>query len=320
MLLQTAFLPRVTASMARALTGQPTAGETLAALHKQNYFTNKQAGDGEPCTGTIPSSASSSCRRRCGFTPRGRASMPYGGRLLDAAGRVEGEPGCCATPWTGRGSPSWSTATRRACWRKAEARPWEEWLHGVPAAIFAEQPWLLFWRGWMGWRHADCQRDLEDGVHGVPPQGDTIGMFLAWAGVIFAYVSEGELVSMDRWIALLDEIVPNARVPLERRRDASGGRHARRLDLAAAAPSRAASGPSGPSRGRGAPRPGTRAIAAVPASPSGAGRHLATAAAVVDEMRAVMRARDVSPVAAVNASMTVVWYEATWLCRPTATR
>ncbi len=43
-LLQTALLPRITPSMAESLTGQPTAGAILAALHKRNYFINKQAG------------------------------------------------------------------------------------------------------------------------------------------------------------------------------------------------------------------------------------------------------------------------------------
>src|SRR5262249_42707903 len=47
-LLHTAFLPRVTEAMAVALTGQPAAGEVVTALHEQNYFTNKQASDGEP--------------------------------------------------------------------------------------------------------------------------------------------------------------------------------------------------------------------------------------------------------------------------------
>ena len=43
-LLQTAFMPRVTASLAEKLTGQPDAGAVLVNLHKQNYFTNKLAG------------------------------------------------------------------------------------------------------------------------------------------------------------------------------------------------------------------------------------------------------------------------------------
>ena len=38
---------------------------------------------------------------------------------------------------------------------------------------------------------------------------------------------------------------------------------------------------------------------------------LSEAAVVVDEMRALMSSRDVSPVVVVNASVTVVWYEAT---------
>ena len=43
-LLQTAFLPRVTAALAEKLTGQLDAGLILVNLHKQNYFTNKLGG------------------------------------------------------------------------------------------------------------------------------------------------------------------------------------------------------------------------------------------------------------------------------------
>src|SRR4029077_2248661 len=43
-LMRTAFLPRMTPAMAEALTGNSNTGEMLATLHKQNYFTNKQAG------------------------------------------------------------------------------------------------------------------------------------------------------------------------------------------------------------------------------------------------------------------------------------
>jgi ATP/maltotriose-dependent transcriptional regulator MalT len=44
-LLQTSFVPRVTAAIAAKLTGHVDAGEILARLHKQNYFTNKLAGN-----------------------------------------------------------------------------------------------------------------------------------------------------------------------------------------------------------------------------------------------------------------------------------
>jgi ATP/maltotriose-dependent transcriptional regulator MalT len=42
---QTSFLPRVTAKMAEELTGIESAGAILDRLHKQNYFTNKRAGE-----------------------------------------------------------------------------------------------------------------------------------------------------------------------------------------------------------------------------------------------------------------------------------
>jgi ATP/maltotriose-dependent transcriptional regulator MalT len=47
LLLQTAFLPRLTATMAKRLTGIAEAGRLLAALHRENYFTNRY-GEGEP--------------------------------------------------------------------------------------------------------------------------------------------------------------------------------------------------------------------------------------------------------------------------------
>src|SRR2546428_10310842 len=41
-LLHTAVLPRVTASMAEALIARPAAGQILTDLHEQNYFTTRR--------------------------------------------------------------------------------------------------------------------------------------------------------------------------------------------------------------------------------------------------------------------------------------
>ena len=199
----------------------------------------------------------------------------------------------------------------------------EEWLQGIPAAIFAEQPWLLFWRGWMARRHADRQlspdahsvaaRSLEQAFTAFRRQGDTTGMFLAWAGMIFGFLSEGVLVPMDRWIALLDEILQDAPA------FPSKGVEARVATAMLVATTMRQ--PSHPQAAHWAERAieGTgrnrdtfaRAIAAI------AWFHhqlqagdLAKVAAVVDEMRAVMRVRDVSPIEVLDASMVVAWYEA----------
>ena len=211
-LLHTAFLPRVTTAMAVTLTGQPAAGEILTALHEQNYFTNKQASDGEPAYEYHPLFRDfllAQAERVYSAADRARIRRTAAG-LLHAAGQIE------AAARLLRDAEDWGTLAqliRRYAHNlvaQGRAQTLEEWLHGVPAAIFAEQPWLLFWRGWTARRHADRQQSLEQAFTAFRRQGETTGMFLAWAGMIFAYLSEGVLIPMDRWIALLDDIMQDA--------------------------------------------------------------------------------------------------------------
>ena len=314
-LLHTAFLPRVTAAMAVALTGQPAAGEILTALHEQNYFTNKQAIGGEPVYEYHPLFRDFLLSQALQvYSPSDRARIRRtAAGLLDGAGQIE------AAARLLRDAEDWATLAQliqryaQSLVAQGRAQTLKEWLDGIPAAIFAEQPWLLFWQGSIARGHADRQRSLEQAFTVFRRQGDTSGMFLAWAGMIFAYISEGVVVPMDRWITLLDDIMQDApafpskgvetrvatamlvAITMRRPSHPQAARWAERaIELA-----------------RRHPDPFTRAIGAVAWF-----RHqlqagdLAKVAAVVDEMRAVMRARDVSPIAAVNASMVVAWYEA----------
>ena len=314
-LLHTAFLPQMTPAMAVALTGQASAGEILTALHEQNYFTKKQAVGGESVYAYHPLFRDfllSQALRAYSPSERARICRTAAG-LLHAAGHLE------ATARLLRDAEDWDALTQlirrhaQGLVTQGRAQTLEAWLHGVPEAIFAEQPWLLFWRGWLAPRHADRQRSLELAFTAFRRQGDTTGMFLAWAGVIFGFLSEGVLIPMDRWIALFDDIVPN--VPAF----SSRGVEARvATAMLVATTMRQPSHPRAAywaeraiEAAREHPDPFTRAIAAVAwfHHQLQAG-HLAKVAAVVDEMRTAMRARDVSPVAAVNAGMAVAWYEA----------
>ena len=316
-LLQTAFLPRVTASMARALTGQPTAGETLATLHKQNYFTNKQAADREPTYEYHPLFREfllSQALRVYHSEALAKIRRTAGG-LLDAAGRVE------AAAELFRDAEDWDELTQlvhrhaQSLLAQGRAQTLQEWLHVIPPRVFTEQPWLLVWRGigWIGWRHAACQRDLAEAFTAFRRQGDTFGMFLAWAGVIFAYLGEGELVPMDPWIALFDEIM---REPPQFPSRGVETRVAGAMLVAVTwrqpyHPQAAHWAERAIELARGHPDPALKMMTAVNwLHYQAQAGDLMKAAVVVDEMRAVMQARDSSPIMAVNASMTVVWYEA----------
>ncbi len=314
-LLHTAFLPRVTTAMAVTLTGQPAAGEILTALHVQNYFTDKQASDGEPAYEYHPLFRDFllvQAERVYSAADRARIRRTAAG-LLHAAGQIE------AAARLLRDAEDWGTLAqliRRYAHNlvaQGRAQTLEEWLHGVPAAIFAEQPWLLFWRGWTARRHADRQQSLEQAFTAFRRQGETTGMFLAWAGMIFAYLSEGVLIPMDRWIALLDDIMQDAPA------FPSKGVEARvATAMLVATTLRQPSHPQAAHWAERAievarrhPDPFTRSIAAVAwlQHQLQAG-DLAKVTVVVDEMRTVMRARDVLPIEAMNASMVVAWYEA----------
>jgi len=314
-LLHTAFLPRATGAMAVALTGRPAAGEVLTALHEQNYFTNKQAGAGEPAYEYHPLFRDFLLSQALHvFSPADCARIRRtAAGLLDAAGQIE--PAARLL----RDAEDWNTLEQlirrhaQSLVAQGRVQTLEEWLGGIPAAVVAERPWLLFWRGWIVERHADRQQSLEQAFTIFRRDGDTIGMLLAWAGVIFGFLSEGVLVAMDRWIALLDDIMTDA-PPFPSR-----GAEARvATAMFAAITLRQPSHPKAAywaeraiDMGRRHPDQFTRAISAIiwfhHQLQTG---DLARVAAVVDEMRAVMRSRDVSPTATVNASMVVAWYEA----------
>jgi len=305
----------VMVDMAVALTGQPRAAEILTALHEQNYFTNKQTVGGQPVYEYHPLFRDFLLSQALRvYSPPERARIRRtAANLLHAAGQIE------AAARLLRDVEDWQTLAQlihqhaQRLIVQGRAQTVEEWLEAIPTAIGAEQPWLLFWRGWMAQRHADRQQSLEQAYTVFARQGDTSGMFLAGAGMIFAYLSEGALIPVDLWIARLDGIMKDAPG------FASKGVEAR--VAAAMLVAIAMRQPSHPQAAHWAergievarqhPDPFVRAIAAVTwfqyQLQSG---DLARVATVVDDMRAVMRARDVSPVAAVNAGMVVAWYEA----------
>ena len=316
MLLRTAFLPWVTAAMAEALSANPKAGEALERLHARHYFTNKRAG-APPTYEYHPLFREFLLARADDtYSPETRREIrAAAAALLDEAGQVEAAAGLFreAGDWQGLAGLVHRYAQRLVS--QGRTQTLEEWLEGVPLPIFEEQPWLLFWRGmgWMAWRHTECQRALEQAFVRFRERKDDLGMLLAWSATIFAYMSEGNLLSMDRWIDRLDAILREAPVFPTKGTETRVAtavlvamtwrqpRHPQAERWAARAIE----------LGRGHPDMATRAMAVVTwmLYQLEVGE-LARASVVIDEMRVAMRARDVSPLAVVNASMPVVWYEA----------
>jgi LuxR family maltose regulon positive regulatory protein len=212
-LLETAFLPRVTASMAEKLTGQPIAGQVLADLHRQNYFTNRRVA-GELVYEYHPLFREFllSQGQRV-YSSERRAEIRRGAaKLAEAAGQIE------AAVELFRDAEDWEGLARLTCSHapallsQGRVQTLEAWLRMLPPQIFDQVPWLLYWRGIcrLGWRHEECRRDFEPALSLFRRQRDTAGIFLAWSAVVFSYIFESYSRPLDPWIALLDELVQEA--------------------------------------------------------------------------------------------------------------
>ena len=163
-LMRTAFLPKMTEAIARR---SPGSRGSVRCWRR--------------CTGRTTSPTSRPATRRV-RVPSAFPRIPPGARHAELLARdahhdptdgrrVPRRGG----PDRGRGHPAprrrglggagpADPSSRRHAAGPGPRRDQEEWLGHLPAAIFEEQPWLRFWRGmgWLAWRHAECERALED--------------------------------------------------------------------------------------------------------------------------------------------------------------
>ena len=209
-LLQTAFLPRVTASMAQKLTGQLEAGQILAALHKQNYFTNKLGG-GESTYEYHPLFREFllSQAHKTYLPARVAEIRRSAAGLVDSAGQVDVAADLL------RDAEDWQGLAQLTCRHagtllaQGRGQTVEQWLEAIPETMFAENSWLLYWRGMcrLGYRYADCRRDLEQALAAFRKQGEPTGILLSWAALIDSCLFGGDPRGMDPWIPLLDKLM-----------------------------------------------------------------------------------------------------------------
>ena len=314
-LLQTAFVPRVTASLAEKLTGQLDAGPVLVNLHKQNYFTNRLAGR-EPTYEYHPLFRAfllSQARQTYTATRIGEIRR-VAARLLETAGEMEAAAALLRDVNDQEGLAGLICRHGQLLLAQGRAQTLEEWLASLPDQFFDVFPWLLFWRGMCGfpWRYTDSQKDFERSFSIFRRQGDSAGTFSSWSMMIMSLQAEGNTTPIDRWIALFDDLTQEfseyPSLEVETRVTAA---------MLSAIVSRQPGHPDGA-------RWAERALKLTRQHADLSFRAItavvwfyyyyrlgdcAKAAVVADEMRALLCDRNISPIAKVHASMTVVFHE-----------
>jgi LuxR family maltose regulon positive regulatory protein len=314
-LLQTSVLPRITAKMAGELTGLLTAGQVLADLHRQSYFTNRRPGS-EPTYEyhplfreyllaqaklTYPTEKLAAVQRRAAG-------------ILKDSGQTE------AAAELYRDAEDWEALTKLICenapmfMSQGRMKVVEQWTGVIPETIVDQSPWLLYWRGMCmsGWRHVDSKRDLEGSFEKFRQYQDVIGMLLCASAMIFSIQGSGDSSPMDPWIARIEELTEDTSVQLPTAIEVQV--------TAAMLGALAVRIPQHPEGQRWA----ERALALARNDSNLAFRALTAlnwliyqtelgnmdkAARVIDDLRTLQSSDDVAPVVAVNASMGIAFYE-----------
>jgi LuxR family transcriptional regulator, maltose regulon positive regulatory protein len=208
LLLCTAFLPRVTAAAAEALTDDPNAATLLEALFRQRLFTDKHSGE----------QVSYQFHALFGEFLRSRASTALAPTVLrelraKSAALLERarEPAAALALWTG--DQDWDAATAliltqarglvaRGRWLTLKA-----WIALLPKTTVEKTPWLTAWYGsaLVLVDPPKARATLTRAFEALDAAGDQRGRIFCAAGIIEAHnIAQTGFEELDRWIDVLE--------------------------------------------------------------------------------------------------------------------
>ncbi|MCW9098517.1 MAG: BTAD domain-containing putative transcriptional regulator [Ignavibacteriaceae bacterium] len=210
-LLKTAFLPKMTASMAEALTGFESANRILSLLNRNHCFTERRfrsspAYEYHPLFRDFLLS-----RAKETFSPemlsdlRRRAAM-----LLEEADQTEAAIALLhdASDWEGMVQLILKHAP--AMMEQGRNRSLGNWLSSLPEDIVESIPWLQYWLGicWVPVQPMDARKALEKAFNGFRAKKDVAGVYLSWSYIIETFIiHRTDLESIDKWIKIFEDLV-----------------------------------------------------------------------------------------------------------------
>ena len=209
-LLKTAFLPKITVSMARELTGLSEADDILSELNRKNYFTIKHSMP-EPAYEYHPLFRAFLLKQENQrFTPAEVIQVQRkAGEILEGAGQFE------EAIVLDSHAEDWASMARlllsQAQGMIAEGRnkTLEEWIKQMPEAVVDEAPWLLYWLGVcrIPFNPANARKDFEKVFELFQAQQDKHGMLISLSSIMNCAVYEGGgFLFLDKWIRAAETI------------------------------------------------------------------------------------------------------------------
>jgi ATP/maltotriose-dependent transcriptional regulator MalT/DNA-binding SARP family transcriptional activator len=208
MLLATAYLPQMTASMAQQVAGTEGADALLAALHHNNYFVALKQAQPQPVYQCHPLfreflrarvNESYDKERRARLMRVSAGLLVAEGQLAEAVALLRE-----ADEW--QGVVSIIEAHAPAMLDRGMAETLAQWVDALPKEVQQQNPWTLYWlaasRVWISPREARLLYERAYGLFQARREPDYKGLLLACSGAMDAILYELDDFSLlDRWIA-----------------------------------------------------------------------------------------------------------------------
>ena len=210
-LFRTAFLPRMTSSMAEKLTGTERAGPILSEMNRHNMFTKKYSRR-EPVYEyhdlfrefLLEQAKDIFSEEKLAEIRKAAAA------LLEQTGYPEDAAGLL------RESGDWKELSRlilsqaRSLVAQGRYQTLLEWLGTLPKEVLDDDPWLLYWKGvcLMPFSPAESRARFEEALQTFDARREAPGVFLSWSGVVESIVTPMDnLTIVDTWISLLPRLL-----------------------------------------------------------------------------------------------------------------
>ncbi len=194
-LLQTSFLPQMTAKMAEELTGLPSASRILPELSRNNCFI-EESPQAETLYRYHP-------LLRKFLSSKAREILPAeevlgiqrkAGRLLEASGRLEDAAHLYLAGKDWENFIRFVIGQAHALLKQGRLRTLQDWIRSIPREMAENHPSLLLWLGTcqMPLNPEESLESFQRAFHLFQEQGDVAGSYLAWAEVVVLLTHEQE--------------------------------------------------------------------------------------------------------------------------------
>jgi len=237
-LVRTAFLPRMTARAAEALTGHPRASRILSYLNRHNLFTEIHPGE-EPVYEYHSLFREFLLHHAEGDLSReeARELRLQAATLLEDSGQAGDAVDLLRLCGDFRGVCRVIRKEAPSLSRQGRSHTLGEWILSLPEDLRADDPWLLYWAGVCSHvrNPAESRAAFERAFDLFSRTGEEAGAFLAWSGIVDATLFQwNDFKSLDRWIDWLDRRVaegaafPSAEIEARVSASMAGALHRRR--------------------------------------------------------------------------------------------